>query len=147
MSNFTLHTDRWKRRANEEVSTNARARHSVSGEIVDRSVVSYKDHEGNRDYKRERIVARALSVSPQLRPDPPFAGLEARIYPPSAPRRTGRRPYPSFGFLANRSKKQALGRRRKLFDLDPVLPPYPFLSAKICCLKSSASIFSLPELP
>ena len=40
-----------------------------------------------------------------------------------------------FGFLANRSKKQALGRCRKLFDLDPVLPPSPFLSAKDLLLK------------
>jgi Putative transposase/Transposase zinc-binding domain len=40
-----------------------------------------------------------------------------------------------FGFLANRSKKQALGRCRKLFDLDPVLPPSPLLSAKDLLLK------------
>jgi hypothetical protein len=40
-----------------------------------------------------------------------------------------------FGFLANRSKKQALGRCRKLFDLDPVLAPSPCLSAKDLLLK------------
>ena len=40
-----------------------------------------------------------------------------------------------FGFLANRSKKQALARCRKLLDLDPVLPPSPFLSAKDLLLK------------
>ena len=40
-----------------------------------------------------------------------------------------------FGFLANRSKKQALAQCRKLLDLDPALPPSPFLSAKDLLLK------------
>jgi hypothetical protein len=35
-----------------------------------------------------------------------------------------------FGFLANRSKKQALAQCRKLLDLDPALPQSPILSAK-----------------
>ena len=35
-----------------------------------------------------------------------------------------------FGFLANRSKKQALAQCRKLFNLDPALPQSPILSAK-----------------
>jgi Putative transposase/Transposase zinc-binding domain len=35
-----------------------------------------------------------------------------------------------FGFLANRSKKQALARCRKLLELDPTLPKSPILSAK-----------------
>ena len=35
-----------------------------------------------------------------------------------------------FGFLANRSKKQALSQCRKLLDLDPALPQSPILSAK-----------------
>jgi hypothetical protein len=40
-----------------------------------------------------------------------------------------------FGFRANRSKKQALARCRKLFDLDPALPQSPILSAKDLLLK------------
>lgn len=40
-----------------------------------------------------------------------------------------------FGFLANRSKKQALARCRKLLDLDPVLAKSPALSAKDLLLK------------
>ena len=66
-----------------------------------------------------------------------------RIYLPlPAPRLTrGFMRIRHFGFLANRSKKQALGRCRKLLDLDPVLPPSPFSQPKTCCLKSSASIF------
>ena len=40
-----------------------------------------------------------------------------------------------FGFLANRSKKQALARCRKLLDLDPALPKSPTLSAKDLLLK------------
>jgi hypothetical protein len=40
-----------------------------------------------------------------------------------------------FGFLANRSKKQALAQCRKLLDLDPALPPSPILSAKDLLLK------------
>jgi hypothetical protein len=40
-----------------------------------------------------------------------------------------------FGFLANRSKKQALAQCRKLLDLDPALPPSPILSAKNLLLK------------
>jgi hypothetical protein len=35
-----------------------------------------------------------------------------------------------FGFLANRSKKQALARCRKFLELDPALPKSPILSAK-----------------
>jgi hypothetical protein len=35
-----------------------------------------------------------------------------------------------FGFLANRSKKQALAQCRKLLDLDPALPQSPILSTK-----------------
>jgi len=35
-----------------------------------------------------------------------------------------------FGFLANRSKKQALAQCRKLLKLDPALPKSPVLSAK-----------------
>jgi hypothetical protein len=35
-----------------------------------------------------------------------------------------------FGFLANRSKKQALAQCRKLLDLAPALPKSPILSAK-----------------
>ena len=40
-----------------------------------------------------------------------------------------------FGFLANRSKKQALARCRKLLDLDPALPHCPVESAKELLLK------------
>jgi hypothetical protein len=40
-----------------------------------------------------------------------------------------------FGFLANRSKKQALAQCRKLLDLDPALPKSPILSAKDLLLK------------
>jgi hypothetical protein len=40
-----------------------------------------------------------------------------------------------FGFLANRSKKQALARCRKLLDLDPALPQSPILPAKDLLLK------------
>lgn len=40
-----------------------------------------------------------------------------------------------FGFLANRSKRQALARCRKLFDLDPAVPQSPILSAKDLLLK------------
>jgi hypothetical protein len=40
-----------------------------------------------------------------------------------------------FGFLANRSKKQALARCRKLLDLDPALPKFPILSAKAWLMK------------
>jgi hypothetical protein len=40
-----------------------------------------------------------------------------------------------FGFLANRSKKQALARCRKLLDLDLLLPKSPILSAKDLLLK------------
>jgi len=40
-----------------------------------------------------------------------------------------------FGFLANRSKKQALAQCRKLLDLDPALPQSPILSAKDLLLK------------
>jgi hypothetical protein len=40
-----------------------------------------------------------------------------------------------FGFLANRSKKQALAQCRKLLDLDPVLPQSPILSAKDLLVK------------
>jgi integrase len=40
-----------------------------------------------------------------------------------------------FGFLANRSKKQALSQCRKLLDLDPALPQSPILSAKDLLLK------------
>lgn len=40
-----------------------------------------------------------------------------------------------FGFLANRSKKQALAQCRKLLDLDPALPQPPILSAKDLLLK------------
>lgn len=40
-----------------------------------------------------------------------------------------------FGFLANRSKKQALARCRKLLNLDPALPKSPVLSAKDWLLK------------
>jgi hypothetical protein len=40
-----------------------------------------------------------------------------------------------FGFLANRSKKQALVQCRKLFDLDPALPQSPQCSAKDLLLK------------
>jgi predicted Zn-ribbon and HTH transcriptional regulator len=40
-----------------------------------------------------------------------------------------------FGFLANRSKKQALARCRKLLDLDPALAKSPILSAKDLLLK------------
>jgi hypothetical protein len=40
-----------------------------------------------------------------------------------------------FGFLANRSKKQALSQCRKLLDLDPALPRPPILSAKDWLLK------------
>jgi Putative transposase/Transposase zinc-binding domain len=43
-----------------------------------------------------------------------------------------------FGFLANRSKKQALARCRKLLHLDPVLPPSSHLSAKDWLLKLTA---------
>ena len=40
-----------------------------------------------------------------------------------------------FGFLANRSKKQALAQCRKLLDLDPALPQSPQHSAKDLLLK------------
>ncbi len=40
-----------------------------------------------------------------------------------------------FGFLANRSKKQALAQCRKLLDLNPALPKSPVLSAKDLLLK------------
>jgi hypothetical protein len=40
-----------------------------------------------------------------------------------------------FGFLANRSKKQALAQCRKLLDLAPALPQPPILSAKDLLLK------------
>ena len=40
-----------------------------------------------------------------------------------------------FGFLANRSKKQALAQCRKLLKLDPALPQSPILSAKDLLLK------------
>jgi len=40
-----------------------------------------------------------------------------------------------FGFLANRSKKQALAQCSKLLDLDPALPQSPILSAKDLLLK------------
>ena len=40
-----------------------------------------------------------------------------------------------FGFLANRSKKQALAQCRKLLDLDPALPQSPILSAKDLLLR------------
>jgi Putative transposase/Transposase zinc-binding domain len=40
-----------------------------------------------------------------------------------------------FGFLANRSKKQALSQCRKLLDLDPALPQSLILSAKDLLLK------------
>jgi Putative transposase/Transposase zinc-binding domain len=40
-----------------------------------------------------------------------------------------------FGFLANRSKKQALARCRQLLDLDPALPLCPAQSAKDLLLK------------
>jgi len=40
-----------------------------------------------------------------------------------------------FGFLANRSKKQALARCRKLLNLNPALPKPPVLSAKDLLLK------------
>ena len=40
-----------------------------------------------------------------------------------------------FGFLANRSKKQALPQCRKLLDLDPALPDRPLESAKDLLLK------------
>jgi hypothetical protein len=40
-----------------------------------------------------------------------------------------------FGFLANRSKKQALSQCRKLLDLDPAWPQSPILSAKDLLLK------------
>ena len=40
-----------------------------------------------------------------------------------------------FGFLANRSKKQALAQCRKLLDLDPALLQSPILSAKELLLK------------
>lgn len=40
-----------------------------------------------------------------------------------------------FGFLANRSKKQALAQCRQLLDLDPALPQSPILPAKDLLLK------------
>ena len=40
-----------------------------------------------------------------------------------------------FGFLANRSKKQALAQYRQLLDLDPALPQSPILPAKDLLLK------------
>lgn len=40
-----------------------------------------------------------------------------------------------FGFLANRSKKQALAQCRQLLDLNPALPKSPILSAKDLLLK------------
>jgi hypothetical protein len=40
-----------------------------------------------------------------------------------------------FGFLANRSKNQALARCRHLLDLDPALPQSPILSAKDLLLR------------
>jgi hypothetical protein len=40
-----------------------------------------------------------------------------------------------FGFLPNRSKKQALAQCRKLLDLDPALPQSPQHSAKDLLLK------------
>ena len=40
-----------------------------------------------------------------------------------------------FGFLANRSKKQALSQCRKLLDLGPALPQSPILSAKDLLVK------------
>ena len=40
-----------------------------------------------------------------------------------------------FGFLANRSKKQALAQCRNLLKLDPALPQSPILSAKDLLLK------------
>jgi hypothetical protein len=40
-----------------------------------------------------------------------------------------------FGFLANRSKKQALAQCRKLLDLAPALPKSSILSAKDLLLK------------
>ena len=46
-----------------------------------------------------------------------------------------------FGFLANRSKKQALAQCRQLLDLNPALPKSPILSAKDLLLISPASIF------
>ena len=47
-----------------------------------------------------------------------------------------------FGFLANRSKKQALAQCRKLLELDPALPEIPNQSAKDSAAKNSpASIF------
>ena len=53
-----------------------------------------------------------------------------------------------FGFLANRSKKQALAQCRKLLDLDPALPQSPILSAKDLLLKTHRRrSFSLPVLP
>jgi hypothetical protein len=42
-----------------------------------------------------------------------------------------------FGFLANRSKKQALAQCRKLLKLDPALPEIPKQSAKDLLLKLS----------
>ena len=49
---------------------------------------------------------------------------------------------PPFGFLANRSKKQALAQCRKLLDLDPALPQPPLLSAKDLLLKITDVDFS-----
>ena len=50
-----------------------------------------------------------------------------------------------FGFLANRSKKQALAQCRKLLDLDPALPQSPQHSAKDLLLKLTGSI--CPAVP
>jgi hypothetical protein len=48
-----------------------------------------------------------------------------------------------FGFLANRSKKQALAQCRQLLDLDPALPKSPILSAKDLLLKITGIDLSL----
>ena len=53
-----------------------------------------------------------------------------------------------FGFLANRSKKQALTQCRKLLKLDPALPQSPKESAKDLLLRNYRHRSeSLPELP
>ena len=53
-----------------------------------------------------------------------------------------------FGFLANRSKKQALAQCRKLLELDPALPEIPKQSAKDLAAENHRHrSFSLPLLP
>ena len=47
-----------------------------------------------------------------------------------------------FGFLANRSKKQALAQCRRILKLAPVLPQSPLLSAKNLLLKITGIDFS-----